>query len=438
MKLFGTDGIRGEYGEYPITENIAHAAGVAAVRVFGSGEIILGQDTRKSSESLSRAFASGVEKEGGEVKYAGVIPTPAVSFLTRKHKAQAGVMISASHNPFTDNGIKFFSSEGRKISLQQEEQLEEIILERQNDRYVGSDVKTQEGMQAEYVSFCVSHFEKDALNGFSVVLDCAHGAAVPVAKNIFKEMGADVHVMNVSPDGVNINEQAGALHPEKLAERVIEIQADIGIAFDGDADRVVIVDEKGAVYTGDNLLALLAEHMIKEKKLNDNAVVVTHYSNLALDEHLRGLGGKVIRVDNGDKYVSAEMETSKYNLGGEDSGHIILSDYNPTGDGIIAGLAVATTSAKKQTPLSILSKLQKNPQVLINVPVSEKKPFEEMDQLQEVLAVFRTELEKTGRILLRYSGTEMKARIMVEGKNKKHITEIAEEIKEEIQKHVGV
>lgn len=438
MKLFGTDGIRGKYGEYPITENIAHAAGIAAVRVFGKGQIILGQDTRKSGESLSQAFAAGVEKEGGVVKYAGVIPTPAVSFLTRKHKTQAGVMISASHNPFTDNGIKFFNNTGRKINLQQEKQLEKIIREHQSDEHVVSEIKAQEEMQAEYISFCISHFEKDALKDLSLVIDCAHGAAVPVAENIFRKMGAEVHIINASPDGVNINEQSGALHPERLAETVLDKQADIGIAFDGDADRVVVVDEKGTIFTGDDILGLLAQNMIKEKRLNDNAVVVTHYSNLALDEYLRELGGKVVRVDNGDKYVSAEMEASKYNLGGEDSGHIILSGMNPTGDGIIAGLAVASVLAEKKAPLSSLNALQKNPQVLISVPVLEKKPFEEMDQLQKMLANYRAELEKTGRIFLRYSGTEMKARIMIEGKDKKRIIEIAEHIQNEIQKNIGV
>jgi len=446
-RLFGTDGVRGTANKYPVTAEIALKLGKAAAIVLSKRSknpvFLIGKDTRLSGYMLEYALSSGLTSMGADVYLIGPMPTPAVAHLTRSFAADAGIMISASHNPSTDNGIKFFDSKGYKLADKIEEKIEKLVL--------GAEIKTEhitsknigrafriDDASGRYIEFAKGSINNTSLKGLKIVLDCANGAAYKVAPLILRELGADVITIFNKPDGNNINEECGALHPEIIRAAVLGNSADIGITLDGDADRIVIVDEKGNILDGDYILAITALYFLGKKMLKDNTVVCTQYTNLALDELMKKENAKVVRVKNGDRYVIEEMLKHGYNLGGEYSGHIILSDLNSTGDGMVAGLQILRIMKEKNQSLSELAKvLQKYPHVLLNVDVKEKIPINEMPSVAAEIKKAEEMLGEKGRHLVRYSGTEMKARIMLEGPDKTLITKLANNIAREIKKEVG-
>ncbi len=447
MKLFGTDGVRGKANTYPITANIALKLGKAAALVLTKGKkkpvFLIGKDTRLSGYMLENALTAGLTSMGADVLLVGPVPTPAVAHLTRSFAADAGIMISASHNPATDNGIKFFDSKGHKLPDKIEEQIEDHVLNKEmktdhiTSKEIGKAYRIQDA-QARYIEFVKNSINNLPLTNLKIVLDCANGAAYKVAPLILKELGAEVMVINNSPDGNNINKDSGALHPEITKAVVLKQKADVGITLDGDADRIIMVDDNGNVLDGDHIIAIAALDLLKKNKLSKDTVVVTHYTNLAFDEVIKKHNGKVIRVQNGDRYVIEEMNNSGFNLGGEFSGHIIFSDYNSTGDGMIAGLQILKIMKQTKKKLSELaSVLEKYPQVTVNVQVKEKKSIENMTKVQEEIKNAKTVLGDKGRHLVRYSGTEMKARVMIEGPDKDFITKLANKIADEIKNEVG-
>ena len=440
-KLFGTDGIRGKVGNYPMTPEIMLKLGKSSAKIFKNNDsrhkLLIGKDTRLSGYILESALTSGICSMGIDVLLVGPLPTPAIAHLTKNLNASAGIVISASHNPAQDNGVKFFSNKGIKLPDIIEKKIESLVFQNKFESIphnkIGKTYKIADA-KPRYIEF-VKNTIQNNLQGFKIVIDCANGASYAVVPIIFSELGADLIVLNNKPNGLNINLNCGALHPEVISKTVKENKANIGIAFDGDADRVIIVDENGEEINGDHIMALCAVDMIKNKKLNKNTLVATVYSNLGLDKAIEAAGGKVVRVKNGDRYVIEEMLKHNYNFGGERSGHIIFSDYTTTGDGIIAALRVLDIMKHTNKPLSELkSCLKEFPQVLINVKVEKKTPFEKLPNVIKAIKQSETKLKDNGRLLVRYSGTENIARIMVEGKNKNEITKIANNITGEIKK----
>ncbi len=442
-RLFGTDGIRGKSGVYPITPDmvvkIGQALGVLLHKNKKKDEIVkvvIGKDTRISGYMVEQALASGLNSVGVFVQLIGPMPTPGIGFLAQNMRASAGIIISASHNPYSDNGIKIFGSDGYKISNQMELEIEDYVLNKNlnnllvQNEYVGR-TKRIDDAAGRYIVFAKNTFPLDInLEGLRLVLDSANGAAYKVAPMVFEELGAEVIPLNVSPNGFNINSAAGALHPEALSEAVRTYRADLGIALDGDADRVILVDEKGRIVDGDALLAIAALHLKEENRLKENKVVATKMSNLALDECLNSKGIDVIRADVGDKNVVRVMRDMNLSLGGEQSGHIIFSDHSTTGDGIVASLKILEVMKRKNTTLSKLGTvIEPYPQVQINVKVKNKVPFEDIKGFDVFQKQKEEDLGERGRILVRYSGTENLARILVEGKNKGQISSIAEDYK---------
>jgi len=440
-KLFGTDGIRGLVGHYPMTPEIMLKLGKSSAKIFKSNQsrhkILIGKDTRISGYILESALTSGICSMGLDVLLVGPLPTPAIAHLAKNLNASAGIVISASHNPAQDNGVKFFSNKGIKLSDEIEKKIESLVFknifksvpsEKTGKAYRLQDAKSR------YIEFAKSAI-KNNLQGFKIVLDCANGAAYAVAPIIFEELGAQTIILNNKPDGLNINKDCGALHPKVVSKEVKKHNANIGIAFDGDADRVIIVDENGSELNGDHIMALCAIDMLKNNNLNKKTLVATVYSNLGLDKTIEKAGGKVVRVKNGDRYVIEEMLKNNYNFGGERSGHIIFSDYTTTGDGIIAALRVLDIMKKTNKKLSELKTcLKEFPQVLINVKVKKKIPFEQLPNVNKAIKQAQTILKNNGRLLIRYSGTENIARVMIEGKDKKLITKLANNIAGEIKK----
>ena len=427
MKLFGTDGVRGKAGEF-ITPFLAMKLAMA----FGeslpkkTGKILVGKDTRRSGYMIENALVSGLTAIGYNVIQIGPMPTPAVAFLTEDMRCDGGIMISASHNPYYDNGIKFFDSEGNKLSRNLEEKIEKRYFENnfelKTEKEIGKS-KRIDDVIGRYIVHIKSSFPKHFnLNGIRIVLDTANGAAYKVAPTIFAELGADVITINDKPDGFNINQNAGAMHPEFLAQKVIEYRADIGFAFDGDADRLVVVDEKGNIVDGDKLLGALAYYLYKNKKLKNNAIAVTVMSNGALEDFLKKYGTEVFRSAVGDKYVLEIMKEKDLNFGGEQSGHIIFSDYAKTGDGLVSALqavAYLIESGKKASEAFDLFKLY--PQVQSNIAVSSKPPLDKIEGAEKILK----DVENAGyRHLVRYSGTENKLRLLIEGENEKKAKEL--------------
>lgn len=433
-KLFGTDGIRGKAYQYPITIEIAEKLGyaVSALSKKENPNIVIGRDTRVSGTDLEKAAAKGIQKAGGNAILLGILPTPAVAFLTKKLKADAGIMISASHNPAEDNGLKVFSSEGFKMEDEEEEQIEKLMFAEQKEKKQGN-ILFHEKAKEEYAEFVKKSFE-GRMEGIKLVLDCANGAACTVAGDIFSSLGAEVIAINNCEDGSKINCSCGALHPEALKEEVKKQKADIGIALDGDADRIIAVDEKGNELDGDFLLSICASLMKKSNKLKHNTVIATVMSNAGFDELMKIEGINVIKTNVGDKYVIEEMKSKGYNLGGEQSGHIIFSDYSTTGDGILCGIQIIKAMKESKKPLSVLAgKLKKYPQILINVPVKEKKEIKSLNSYS-LIQKAEKELEGKGRVLVRYSGTEPLLRVMVEAKENAeyYAKEIAESIRKEL------
>jgi phosphoglucosamine mutase len=448
MKLFGTDGVRGVANKFPVTAEIALKLGKAAALVLTKGKqkpiFIIGKDTRRSNYMLENALTAGLTSMGAEVYLVGPMPTPAVAHLVRSFNADAGIMISASHNPAEHNGIKFFDGKGIKLPDKIEEEIENLVLhndlekENINAKHIGRAYRIDDA-QGRYIEFAKNTVKNISLKGLKIVLDCSNGAAYKVAPLVLSELGAELIVLGNKPDGFNINKECGSLYPEIAKAAVLGHQADLGISLDGDADRIVMIDNKGNILDGDHILAIAGLYLIKNNKLKNNTIVATQYSNMALDKLLESKNGKVKRVKNGDRYVIEEMNKNDFTLGGEASGHIIFKDYNSTGDGLIAGLQILKILIEEKKKLSEMSNiLQKYPQVLININVSEKKKIELMKNVVITIDESTKLLGDEGRLLIRYSGTEKKCRVMVEGKDHDLIKKIANNITNEIKKEVGV
>jgi phosphoglucosamine mutase len=433
-RLFGTDGIRGVANEHPMTPELALKLGRAVTFVASRGKahvprILIGKDTRISGYLLETALTSGICSMGGEVLLCGPIPTPAVAHLTSSMRVDAGIVISASHNPYADNGIKIFAEDGFKLPDEAESEIESLMADesRLGPRHTGSAIGRAEKLEdarGRYVAFAKSTFPRDlSLDGIKVVVDAAHGAAYRTAPLAYDELGAQVSALGVSPDGLNINEAAGALHPQQVQAEVVQRGAQIGIALDGDADRVILVDEKGRVVDGDAVMAMCALRMLREGKLKNATLVATVMSNLGLERAVEAHGGRLVRTAVGDRYVVEAMRQGGHNLGGEQSGHLVFLDHCTTGDGIVAGLQVLALMLRTGKPLSELAAaaMERVPQILENVTLSRRRPLEEMVELARASEAVRKALGHEGRLLVRWSGTEPKLRIMLEGPDERRL-----------------
>ena len=440
-RLFGTDGVRGIANIEPMTAERALQLGRAIAYVFKQAphrhRIVIGKDTRLSGYMLEGAMMAGICSMGVDALLVGPIPTPGIAFLTSSMRADAGVVISASHNPYQDNGIKFFSGTGFKLPDEVELKIEEFIFEdkdpahRPTAKEVGKAYRIDDAM-GRYVVFAKNSFPGDlTLKGLKIAVDCGNGAAYKVAPEAFYELGADVVEIGVKPNGVNINKGCGSLYPEVVAEEVKRTGADVGFAIDGDGDRLIMVDEKGVIHDGDTIMALSAAEMIKRGTLNKNTLVATIMSNSGLEESLEGVGGKVVRTGVGDRYVVEEMLRGGYNLGGEQSGHLVYFDHTTTGDGTITALQVLSKMARDEKPLSELASIMKTyPQILLNVDINEKKDLTTIPDVVGKLKDIEERLGARGRAFVRYSGTEQLARITVEGEDEGIIKGMAGELEE--------
>lgn len=443
-RLFGTDGIRGTANEHPITAEMVLQVGRAVAHICKKGNhrhrIIIGKDTRLSGYLLESALTAGVCSMGVDVLLVGPMPTPGIAFITSNMKADAGIVISASHNPFQDNGIKIFSRDGYKLPDAKEAEIEELIFSKSIDsmrptaREVGKAFRIEDAI-GRYIVFLKNSFpRKLTLEGMKIVADCGNGATYKVAPTILYELGADVIPINIEPDGENINQESGALYPENLAKEVLHHKADIGLAFDGDGDRLIAVDEAGHVVTGDQILAIFAHLLKKENRLNNNMLVSTVMSNLGLSIMLKEIGVNHLKSKVGDRYVLEEMIKNDSVIGGEDSGHIIFREFHTTGDGILTALQLLTALLTFNKPLSELSKfMQVFPQCLINVEVKKKPELDAIPEIKQAIAKVEKSLAEKGRVLVRYSGTQSICRVMVEGptieKTQGHANSIAEIVK---------
>ncbi|MBN1957642.1 MAG: phosphoglucosamine mutase [Desulfuromonadales bacterium] len=448
-KLFGTDGVRGVANIEPMTTEMAMQLGRAAAFVFKNGgkrrhRVVIGKDTRLSGYMIENAMVAGICSMGVDVLVVGPLPTPGIAFITSSMRADAGVVISASHNPYQDNGIKFFSGSGFKLPDELELKIEDLIINHRLDELrpiadeVGKAYRIDDAI-GRYVVFLKNTFPKDLdLEGLRIVLDCAHGAGYKVAPAVLTELGAEVITLGVKPNGMNINEGCGSLHPEVMAEKVREYRADLGIALDGDADRVIFVDERGEEVDGDHIMALCGTEMIKTGELKKKTVVATVMSNMGLEIAMKKAGGKVVRTDVGDRYVVEEMVKKDYNLGGEQSGHMIFLDHNTTGDGVLSALQVLAIIQRSGKPLSELARVMTSlPQVLVNVRVRKKTKLTDIPEVKKIVAAIEAELKDRGRVLIRYSGTEPLLRIMIEGEDQQRISTLAEEIAAAVREKIG-
>ncbi|MBA4349254.1 MAG: phosphoglucosamine mutase [Thermodesulfovibrio sp.] len=448
MKLFGTDGIRGKVNRSPMTpENVLRigmAIGRSLKNDHGRRTILIGKDTRLSGYMIESALTAGICSMGMNVNLVGPIPTPGVAFLTRALRLDAGVVLSASHNPFEDNGIKIFSYDGFKLSDALEKEIEKLVADesfpskRPSGEKIGKAYRLDDAT-GRYIEYIKSTIPREIdLEGLKVVVDTANGAAYKITPRLLKELGADVISINDEPDGININDNCGSLHPEHLIRTVKESNAHIGIAHDGDADRTIFVDEKGRMIDGDLIMGIWASELKSEGRLKGNGVVATVMSNLGVEQYLKAKGIRLLRTSVGDRYVVEEMRKGGYNFGGEQSGHIVFFDYNTTGDGPITALQVLYLMRKKNRPISELTRgIELYPQVLLNVPVSAKKDFKGIPEIDRIIDKSVRKLADKGRILVRPSGTEPKIRVMVECENFDTAKTTAEEIAGVIQKALG-
>jgi phosphoglucosamine mutase len=436
-KFFGTDGIRGQANTHPMTAEIAMKVGMAAGRIFRRGEhrgrVVIGKDTRLSGYMVENALVAGFTAVGMDVFQFGPLPTPAVAMLTRSLRADLGVMISASHNPYTDNGIKLFAPDGYKLSDAREEQIEALMTNGLEDGLAVSSkigrAKRIDDAQARYIELVKGTFPRHLrLDGLRVVIDCANGAAYKVAPAVLWELGAEIIPLGVEPNGANINLECGSTAPEAMCAKVREVRADFGLSLDGDADRVVLADEYGRIIDGDQVLALIASCWKKDATLRGGGVVGTVMSNAGLERYLASLELKLARASVGDRYVIEEMRKGGYNVGGEQSGHIVLNDFCTTGDGLLAGLQVLAAIAKEGKPASQACHLfEPLPQVLKNVRFKHGAPLENA-KVKKVIEDCKARLEGKGRILVRKSGTEPLIRIMAEGDDERQINAVVGEI----------
>ena len=446
-RLFGTDGIRGVANEAPLTPDLAYRVGRELVVTLAAQHgdervrVVIGRDTRRSGPLLECAMVAGLLSAGADCFAIGVLPTPGIALLTRGLDAHGGIVLSASHNPFEDNGIKLFSSEGTKFPDAWEDQIESSlaaadVAPRARGAAVGR-LTVYERAEKYYVDVLTRTFPLD-LAGLTVALDCAHGATYRVAPSVFRRLGARVITVCARPDGTNINAGCGALHPEGLRRRVIAGRADIGFAFDGDGDRLISVDHLGQIRDGDYALAIAGRHLATRGRLKSNTVVTTVMANLGLDESLAEAGIRVVKTQVGDRYVHEEMLRLGANVGGEQSGHLLFHDHAPTGDGILSALMLLSVMRETGEPLASLATcMRKFPQVLVNVPVTRKPPLESVAGLPERMRALEAELGRAGRILVRYSGTEPLARVMIEGPDEARIQAMADELAGTLRTELG-
>lgn len=447
-RLFGTDGIRGTANVFPMTPDVVVKIGQAfgyILNKYNSGKkVVIGKDTRLSGYMIEQALASGLNSMGIQVQLVGPLPTPGIGFLTRNMRASGGVVISASHNPYHDNGIKIFGADGFKIKDDLEREIEDLVFSDTLTKALTPSsqigrTRRIEDAQGRYIVFAKNTFPLEyTLDGLRIVLDTANGAAYKVAPQIFEELGAEVIQLGDNPNGTNINDKVGALHPQGMREAVIQYRADVGICLDGDADRVLIVDEKGEIMNGDHILGICAIHMKKLGQLKNDTLVVTQMSNFGLERKMKEAGIKVIKTQVGDKHVVDEMKKNNYNLGGEQSGHIVFLDHTTTGDGTVAALAVLAVMKQTGAKMSALNRVVEDvPQVLINCRVKERQELETIDGYQDLLLKFENQLKGEGRIFIRYSGTEPLLRILVEGPDRVRINEIATQLAEFFEQNLG-
>ncbi len=446
-RLFGTDGIRGCANVEPLTPELAVAFGRAVAVKFGQPgkRILIGRDTRISGPMLESAVAAGIAAMGVDVGLLGVLPTPAIAYLTRQFGDSAGIVISASHNPYEDNGLKIFNAQGLKCDDALEIELEKLILgeELRSKGVTGNKIGRVEAIAhtvSRYTGLILGKYTIGAharvdLHGVKVVVDAGNGAAYETTPRVLRGLGADVVALNVQPNGVNINADCGSTHPESMQKAVRESGAQIGLAHDGDADRLICCDEKGELLDGDEMLAVIGLSMLKRGKLAKNTLVATVMSNLGLDECFAAAGGKVLRAGVGDRYVLEMMLKDGLNVGGEQSGHVILKDFNSTGDGLVTALELLRIMKESGEPLSKLrAGMRKYPQLLVNLKVREKIPLEKLPEVTDAVQQVEKELGTTGRVLLRYSGTEPKIRLLVETREESQLQPTADRILAPIKK----
>ena len=437
-KLFGTDGIRGVANVYPMTVEVALQLGKGCAYIFKDKnkrhKIVVGKDTRLSGYMLETAITAGICSMGGDVILVGPLPTPGIAFITTSMRADAGIVISASHNAYQDNGIKIFSSNGFKLPDLMEERIEDLMFSEElsssgvTANKVGKAFRIEDAI-GRYIVFLKNTYPQElTLDGLSIVLDCANGATYKVAPTVFEELGAEVTLLGAKPNGENINKNCGALYPGLVSAMVRKKKADLGISFDGDGDRVVFVDENGDIINGDQIMAICASRMSKEKRLKKNTLVTTVMSNMGLEVSMREKGIRLIRTQVGDRYVVEEMVKRGCNFGGEQSGHLIFLDHNPTGDGILSALQLLAIMQKEEKSLSDLSDIMDHyPQKLVNVRIKERRRLEEFPAVTQQIRKVERKLGEKGRLLVRFSGTEPLVRVMVEGEDEKEIIALAEE-----------
>jgi len=447
-RLFGTDGIRGVANVHPMTGEMMLQLGRALAYLIRNGShrhrVVIGKDTRLSGYMLETALASGICSMGVDVLICGPLPTPAISQLTVSMRADAGAVISASHNPYQDNGIKFFSRDGFKLPDEIEMKIEELIANdelhhlRPTATNIGKAFRIEDA-GGRYVVFAKSTFPKDlTLEGLTIVVDCGHGAAYRVAPSVLQELGAKVITIGAEPDGKNINKGFGALHPETMCKAVVKTGAALGIALDGDADRLIVADEKGKVVDGDAVMAICGLDLLRRKALPKKTVVATVMSNLGLDQCIAKAGGRVVRTRVGDRYVVEEMRKNGYSFGGEQSGHLIFLEHATTGDGTVAALALLSVMVQSGKPMSELARVMDvYPQAQLNLAVREKPELGSLPEVMRAIREVEKKLGKDGRVLVRYSGTEAKVRVLVEGPEKKLIEGYAGGIAAELKKAIG-
>ncbi len=454
-KIFGTDGVRGTANIEPVTAETALKLGRAAAHVFknletqsrsrGRHKIVIGKDTRLSGYMLENAISSGVLSMGVDVLFIGPLPTPGVAYVTRSLRADAGIVITASHNPYADNGIKFFRADGYKLDDNIEAQIEGLVFSgeieniRPTAEEIGKAVRIDDAL-GRYIEFAKSGLPRGlTLEGLRIVVDCGHGAAYKSTPCVLRELGAQVFVYGNQPDGSNINEDCGSMHPELMCRKVLDHGAHIGIAHDGDADRVLLCDETGTLIDGDDIMAIAGLDMLANKSLAHKTLVTTVMSNAGLEAAFHAAGGKLIRTPVGDRYVIDEMLRGGFNFGGEQSGHLIFGDHGTTGDGLVAALQVLRAMKSRGQPLSKLKTCwTRYPQLVTNLKVREKKPFEQLDGVMELVGKAEALVKPHGgRVFLRYSGTEPKARLLMEGPDEAVLRQWSQTISEAIKKQVG-
>jgi phosphoglucosamine mutase len=448
-KLFGTDGIRGVANVFPMTTDLAMKVGFSTAYIFKREhrrpKIIIGKDTRLSGYMIENAITSGICAMGVDVLLVGPLPTPGIAYITSSMRADAGIVISASHNPYEYNGIKIFASDGFKLPDETENYIEELILNGEIERLPkppASEIgraRRIDDAQGRYIVYLKNTFPRDlTLEGVKIVIDCAHGAAYRVAPTVLEELGAEVVLTGDRPNGKNINLECGALYPEHMASVTCESGAAAGFALDGDADRIILADERGEVLDGDQMMAICAKHYIERDQLKDKTVVATIMSNLGFEVALRRLGANLIRTPVGDRYVVEQMRQNGYNLGGEQSGHMIFLDHATTGDGILSALQVLAVMLREGRPLSELKKvMERYPQKLVNVPVGVRKPIDQIPEIVKLQQAMEQQLGEQGRMVIRPSGTEPVIRVMVEGANREVIEEVACSMASCIEKHMS-